>query len=289
MTILNVLTTLAMGAALAAGANASAAPVFSNNAAPGDAFTNASGTNQGQAIAASGWYYNNVRAGATVGITTANARSGNGSAQFTSPANGKADIEYLQGGATFGGNNYATASMGSFGSLLGMSYDWFRDTDSTATANLHPSLRVLLDADGDLGTSDRGMLVFERAYNGVASTAGVWNSDTVGASTKLWNSGLGLHFAYDLNRNGYGYDSSLSDWQAFLPNAVIIGFSSGVGSGWNTFGGAVDNISWNIGGQLTSSNFEVRADDSAVPEPMTLALFGAGIVAAGLARRRRKA
>jgi hypothetical protein len=163
-----------------------------------------------------------------------------------------------------------------------MSYEWFRDQDSTATANLHPSLRVILDADGDLSTNDRGTLVFERAYNSATSTAGVWNSDTVGASTKLWNTGLGLGFAYDINSNGYAYDSSLADWQAFLPNAAIIGFSSGVGSG------AVDNISWNIDGDQTLSNFEVRAVVTAVPEPMTLVLFFAGIVAIGLARIRHK-
>lgn len=288
MRFLNVLTTLALGAALAASAGASAAPVFSNNVAPGDAYTNALGSNQGQAIAASGWYYNNVRAGGTVGISTANARSGNGSAQFTSPNNGKADIEYLQGGVNLGGNFYASASMGSFSSLLGMSYEWFRDADSTATAHLHPSLRVILDADGNLATAgDRGTLVFERVYNNIAAQSGVWNADSIGASTKLWNTGLGLGKEFDLNGNGYAFDSNLSDWQALLPNAAILGFSSGVGSGWNTFGGAVDNISWNIGGNVTLANFEVRAEDTAVPEPVTLALFGAGIVAVGLARRRR--
>ncbi len=50
-----------LGLALMVAGSASAQIVFSNNAAPGDSFTNASGSNQGQAVGSTGWYYNNTR------------------------------------------------------------------------------------------------------------------------------------------------------------------------------------------------------------------------------------
>lgn len=285
----NMLIGIALAAAFGAG-TASAATILSNNTAPGDAFTNPAPANLGMAIAGSDWYYNNVRNGATVGINTAYPRSGNGSVLFDAPANGKADIEYLPNAVPVGGNFASTATMGSFALLSSMSYDWYRDNTSTATAHLHPSLRVLLDGDGDLTTTgDRGGLVFERVYNALATPADTWTGDTVSSSTFVWNFGLGLGSEFDIDANGYAYDSTLADWQAFLPTAAIIGFSSGVGSGWGPFRGAVDNIAWTIDGVTATNNFEVRVDDTAVPEPVTLALFGAGFVAAGLARRRRKA
>ena len=72
--------------------------IFSNNAAPGDSYTNAASANQGQALN-SGWYYNNVRNSGTVGVTDTYARSGNGSVFFNGTqgpggASSKADVEF---------------------------------------------------------------------------------------------------------------------------------------------------------------------------------------------------
>lgn len=272
-----------------------AATVYSNGAAPGDSFTNIGGSNQGQAVNGSGWYYNNVRDSGVVGISTNFPRSGNGSAYLQTTfgpggASSKADIELLASGVNLGGNFYASAIFGTFASLSSASYEWYRASSSTASANQHPSLRVLLDADGNLNTTgDRGGVVFERAYNAGSVATDTWVGDSVGSGTYLWNFGLGVGSEFNINATPYAYDATLAEWQAYFPNAVVLGFSSGVGSGWGPFTGAVDNISYSFnGGASGSANFEV----SVVPLPAAawagLALMGT-LGAGKLVRGRRAA
>jgi len=273
--------------------------VYSNNTSPGDLFTNAGTSNQGQAVAGSDWYYNNTRNDGKVGINTTYARSGNGSAYLEaingpSGASSKADIEYLVKGTNLFGNYYAGGSLCTLGDLASVSYDWYRDSVSTATSWLHPSLRILIDADGNLATTnDRGGLVFERAYNvgTVAVSTNTWVTDSITSTTKLWNFGLGVG-----NEFG-GYDKTLSDWingftfnnvnSPLSANSLVLGFSSGVGSGWGPFKGAVDNIGYTLSnGQGASYNFEV-AGEPAVPGPAAALPMALGLLAS-FARRKRK-
>jgi len=287
---------LLVGAFVFAGpVSALAATVFANNPAPGDSFTNPGSTNQGQAIGTTGWYYNNVRNGATVGINTTLPRNGNGSVFFSSPSGaGKADIEYLAQAVNLGGNFFANGSLGRFAEFTELTYEWYRVGTSTNPSVQHPLARILLDADGDLSTTgDRGGLVFERAYNSLPTSVDQWVADAITVNTYVWNFGLGLGPLFDLDNNNYAFDSTVADWQEFLQNAVILGFSFGVGSGWDgVFTGAVDNIRWQIGPDDETMpptyNFEVKgASTTPVPEPASLALLGLGLGGLALARRRR--
>jgi hypothetical protein len=269
--------------------SAAASVIYSNNPAPGDFFTNPTGSNQGQAVGTSGWYYNNTRNSAVVGINTTYARNGNASVYFHSPSGaGKADFEFLPSAVNSGGNFFAGSSLAPFSQLQSFSYDWYRDSLSTNPSIQHPVIRVLLDRDGDLTTiGDRGGLVFERVYNSLSVPTDTWVSDTVTSSTYVWSFGLGLSFAYDLNGNSYGYDETLADWQAFMPNAVIIGFSVGVGSGWNgQFYGAADNIRWTIN-NTTFGPFNLETQEVIIPEPTTIALLALGLAGVGMVVRRR--
>jgi hypothetical protein len=283
---------LAVGLAVPAQA---ATVVYSNGAAPGDSYTNATTSNQGQAVGASGWYYNNVRNSGVVGINATYPRNGTGSAYLETQfgpggASSKADIEYLAGGVNFNGNYVASGTLGLFSAFSAMSYEWYRDSTSTNSSAQHPALRVLLDRDGNLVTTgDRGGLVYEGSYNGApVAPVDTWTAGSVGAATKLWNFGLGLGFEFDIDGDGSPYDT-LAEWQAsqLMSNAVILGFSAGVGSGWGPFMGAVDNIGWTIDGQSGSYNFEVPRDQG-VPEPASMALVGIGLLALARTRRRSR-
>jgi len=245
--------------------------VYANNLPPGDSVTSAIGFSLGVPIINSGgWFYNNMRYHGYVGIRTDLPRSGNGSVWFKGEQvnSSKADIEYLP-----------TRPLGTLNDLSLLSYEWYRKsgTNYSAAAHLHPVIRLIV---GD--TQRRGYLIFERAYNPAVSPVptDTWVPDTVGDATVLWAStGLRNH----LNISEQGSYKTLADWKSLIGSYNVYGLSAGIGSGWGTFEGAVDNISYRFGsGPIVTTNFEV------VPEPTTMALFGLGLLGAagGLLRRK---
>ncbi len=284
----------AMATMVGASALAANVTVYSNNIG-GDAFVNASGANQGQAVGATGWYYNNVRNSGLAGINSTFARNGNGSASLVTAfgpggASSKADIELLSGGFNLGGNYVATSSFGRLGDLTELSYDWYRSSASQNNAGQHAVVRILVDADGDLNTTgDRGGLVFERAYNGgVASPTDTWVTEDIfayngGNTANMWTFGAGMTFAEE----GYGVD--LSEWQAgqgtISADSAVLGFSMGVGSGWAESLGAVDNFTFGFGGSSTTYNFETAGQ--VIPSPLAGVMGAAGLFGVAGIRRRR--
>jgi hypothetical protein len=256
---------------------AHAAPIYSNNST-GDLYNFTGSSTTYVPVGSSGWSYFG-RGGSTVGINYTYPRNGNGSVFL-----------YGTSGSSQGGILYFTGSaLGSLSQLQSVSYDWYRDSISTNPDVQAPALGILIDADGDLSTTgDRGYLIFERVYNtpGPVPT-NTWTSENITSSTYLWNTNIGsLTILSNINSTPYPYDANLSEWQAYFPNAVVIGFAGFFGSGWNgQFSGAVDNISWQFQNQQpVSFNFEVQ-----VPEPASLASLAVGIVGLGAYLRRRRA
>lgn len=285
------LSTAAAAVALATaslGAHAATA-VYSNTPVTGDDFTVA-GARQGQAIGSSGWYYNNTGGGGSVGIQPAPSDDGDGAVRMQGASGAsKADVEYLANAVNVSGNWFAAGSLGSFQQLSAMSYEWYRNPASSNDPGQHPSMRVLVDVDGNVMTNDRIALIYESVYNGGANPVptNAWTPGVIGANTNLWTSGA-FGFASDRDGSGYAYDDSLAEWQSDsrLTNAVVVGFSSGVGSGWNgPYDFSVDKLSWTIGGVETTTNFSV----SPIPEPSEYAMMLAGLAAVGWIASRRRA
>ena len=245
---------------------------------PGTQFTNAGPSSSSDpACPANGsWCARNVRNSGAAGITSALPRSGNGSIQMNGPIGQsyKADFEHY----------FATPNQFTLSSLQSFGYDWFRSSTSTTSSHFAPSLRLRL--------SDFSYLVYEPALNGpskhslFAQPTDAWQTNVFGDNGYVWWTGEGTQLAY-----------SIADWKAgrttangrFLDgSAVVIGFSTGIGSGWaGSFDGAVDNVTYKTSAmaQATTYNFETS---SVVPEPTTYALFATGLVGVLFVRRRRK-
>jgi hypothetical protein len=295
---------IACGLIAGAFTSANASIVLSNNGGTGDDFTNATTTNTGQAVGATGWYYNNVRNDGQVGISTDLPRSGNGSVYFqgTNGPGGnssKSDIEFLPNATANGAGNFSSGGvLGTLAELNSFGYDWYRAAGSAASNWLHPSLRLMV-ASPDL--SQFGYLVFEREVN--RDTLGVppgsttamptdqWVSDDVfGADYRLWSTGNTLPF----NQNGTNgpvkyYDAlHLSEWQSQFGTYLVLGISSGIGSGWGAFEGAVDNITFGFRDDApVTYNFEVR-DDGVVPELSALITWGVLALSSIISCQRRR-
>ena len=234
---------------------------------PAGSFTNPGPTNaSGPGAGFDTWFANNVRGGASAGITTAYPDNGNGSIQFAAPTGAKADFEYYFSA----GKSFLLSDLNAF------SYDLYRSSSSTASARYEPALRLYV-SDG----TNSGYLVYEGTYNGqqVAPVNTVASLDVF--SSKFWGTGS-LPGAFS------NYDRTLADWAGLLPSLKVNALSTGVGSGWDgTFVGGVDNIVYGTTQNGTTAfNFEV-AGANAIPEPASIIALAVGLLGLGAVRRRR--
>lgn len=266
----SLLSGLILAAAMLLPVNANAT-VITVTTPPG-VFTNPGPVNSGDPFVFDQWFRTNTRNGGCVGITGDHPDSGggNGSASFCVPnGSAKSDFEY------YFSQPFALTT------VTALQYDWFRESSSTAAAHLHQVLRLFVDADGSLATTgDRGYLVYERAYNPsvAAVPVDVWVfEDIFGAN--FWSTG-GLPDPFAV------YDRNFADWLALNPNMLVLGMSTGPGSGWDLYEGAVDLITLGRNGDNTTWNFEL-AQSTEVPEPATLLLLGIGVLGVGFVRRRQ--
>ena len=243
------------------------------------------------------WLRQNVRTGASTGITNTFPYGGDGSAWLTSAdGTGKADWSYFRSGG-----------FGKLSDVVGASYVWYRASSSTNPAIQMPAFRIVVDIDGDLVTTptDIAYLVYEQAYNeagGWTAPTDAWQASSIVGSTYLWVSQPGVGNEEVFNRTLADYQAGTytptPGWSQITGNSVVLGIMMGIGSGWaGAFTGAVDNATLVMGGAapLTfASNFEVtapapRAPAAPVPvdAPLPLAAAAAALALLGWRKLRR--
>jgi len=225
-------------------------------------------------IGSSGWSYDYVGAGGSIGINNnvADANGGNGSAFLQSLNGNEVDLTYNTG-----------QPLGLLSNLTTLSYDWYRSSSSTTLGIRAPALALFV-SDG----ASSGYLVYEPTYTEYPGNAsvetGVWHPSNISAlDGNLWSTG-------DLPSTQNYYDSPLAGWQSQLGGYYVESITAFIGSGWTdgTFTGAVDNIHIGFGTDPgTTYNFEVQP----VPEPASVVsmLIAGGLGVAGAAYRRRRA
>ncbi len=266
--------------------SAKAQIIYSNNANPGDNFTNAGGTAANQMLSnfagpsGEAATYRETKNNGTIGINTNLARSGNGSAWISTDGttNGKSEIALSTAFTAAGDSN---GSLGSFDSLSAFGVDLY--TQSSSVSNLAAIVRLELFSATD-GGGKYGQLVFDTTWNpGHFGTFafGQWNTEDFMANAgSMWFRGSSsLGATYDPS----GSERTLADWMSTLNGKgyQVLSMNAGMGSSNTVFQGAVDNFKLGFGGSNKTYNFE------AVPEPASICAIGLGILA--LIRKRRSA
>lgn len=207
-----------------------------------------------------------------------------------------------------------TASTGfNLSSLSSFTFDWNVDQSTAAQPHGAPVGRVIVADAGGARTE----LIWEHVYNGGASGVTVptdqWQNaganslwyanlrspggsvlDTFKANSQADTTGFNIIGGNGtgpgvLGNNGSQINQSLSSWtQYFSPDAKVVGFSFGAGSGFGAgFTGYVDNAVITTSAGVDRLNFDV-ATAAAVPEPATWAMMIGGFGLVGGAMRRRR-
>lgn len=202
-----------------------------------------------------GWGPQNIRFTGTVAIDATYPRTGVGSLHFTQQASAdKADFEI-----------YNLSGFGRLADLSDLRFDVYRNSSSSVMSHFAPALRLVVV---DPHTNQTSLLIWEYVYNvGAVVPTDSWNTFSI-RDGNFWMRAFGSPSCTVEN-----YTVTLNQWlsggpifsccgctpNTVGPDAIIIGLSIGVGSGWNgTFDGAVDNASWTLNGVTTTWNFETE-------------------------------
>lgn len=216
-----------------------------------------------------GWLPTDVRSNATVGITTAQPRSGAGSLQFQT-------VTVVSGQDKADFTKTWVDPTRTLGTLSDVSFEYYRDSSSTTAAHYIPVLRLLFwedEAPAGVGPEDHvGYLIWEGNYNGIASApTNSWQSENLFTGNFWMRYVSGPNYVGGCERTIQNFNVTLNDWITGNPqgqpgdcvapdldaNTNIYGVNTGVGSGWGAnFLGYVDNVELFFGADEVSANFE---------------------------------
>lgn len=261
------------------------------------------------------------QAGAFAEVTSKNGRIGyggygSGSLELSVTGQRNSAGEYPDWGFFYLYSDNAEG-FGSLNSLSRLSFDWYRSAvpnfdDASIAADWPfktPVMRLVIEDQND----NLGELIWEGYFNPDALGNGPtptneWQTTSNMQEGKFWfnrppreagdnNIYVGTDCA----------DENFEFWQGGIPGmtlnqllgndgclanagARIVGIAVGVGSQWpHAYHGYVDNVRMGFGDDdyAVDANFDF-VPTSTVPEPSTYALMGAGLLALGVAARRRR-
>lgn len=243
-----------------------------------------------------GWQFNNADANGTVGNNPTGV-GGFVSGPGTPPL-GSGSAQLATGNGTSGGDGVEILSNGSYAGISLSSLTALTYSTYVTQNNGSQFPYIQLEIAYGLSNTLYDQLFFEPPYqNGTYNNRLPNQGNTQLDTWQSWNALTGGWWDNNGNCNpGSGVETLAACTSSFVDPKIVNTFGSagvltgigglqidtGFGSATDQFNGYVDALTVGISGTNTTYNFEPAA-----PEPASLAVLGAGLVALGIARRRR--